>query len=87
MGKMIGAAEFKAKCLRILDEVERTGEPVTITKRGRVVGELHPPPRRERHSIIGCMKGTVLKYDDPFAPAVDPSEVHADDPSKWDGLL
>ena len=29
MGKQIGAAEFKAHCLRILDEVERSGEPVT----------------------------------------------------------
>lgn len=48
MVKVIGAAEFKAKCLRILDEVERTGEPVTITKRGRVVGELRPPePKRK----------------------------------------
>jgi antitoxin (DNA-binding transcriptional repressor) of toxin-antitoxin stability system len=57
MGKMIGAAEFKAHCLRILDEVERTGEPVTITKRGRVVGELHPPAKPERKGVaFGFLK-------------------------------
>ena len=42
MGKKIGAAEFKAHCLRILDEVERSRETVTITKRGRPVAEVHP---------------------------------------------
>jgi prevent-host-death family protein len=87
MGKMIGAAEFKAHCLRILDEVERTREPVTITKRGRVVGELHPAPVKEKRPFIGCMKNEIYRFDDPFSPVVDPSEIHADDPSKWDDLL
>ena len=31
MSKMIKASEFKAKCLALMDEVERTGEPVVIT--------------------------------------------------------
>ena len=35
------ASEFKAKCLQVLDEVQATGEPVQVTKRGRVVAELH----------------------------------------------
>jgi antitoxin (DNA-binding transcriptional repressor) of toxin-antitoxin stability system len=39
----ITATEFKAKCLQILDEVNRTGEVVTITKRGKVVAELRAP--------------------------------------------
>ena len=34
------ATELKAKCLQLLDEVNRTGEVVTITKRGKVVVEL-----------------------------------------------
>jgi prevent-host-death family protein len=41
--RSIRASEFKAKCLAILDEVERTGEPVTILKRGRPVARLLPP--------------------------------------------
>lgn len=71
MGKMIGAAEFKAHCLRILDEVHRSGEPVTITKRGKPVGELHPPTRNESRSVIGCMKGTVKILGDIEGPAYD----------------
>jgi prevent-host-death family protein len=87
MGKMIGAAEFKAHCLRILDEVERTGEPVTITKRGKPVGELHPAAKQGTRLTFGCMKHPAYRFDDPFSPAVDPSEVHANDPAKWDDLL
>lgn len=77
MGKMIGAAEFKAHCLRILDEVERTGEPVTVTKRGRPFAEVKPITKKVRRSIIGALKGTVLKYERPFDPAIDPEEWQA----------
>jgi prevent-host-death family protein len=34
------ASEFKAKCLQVLDEVQATGEPVLVTKRGKVVARL-----------------------------------------------
>lgn len=74
MGKMIGAAEFKAHCLRILDEVQRNGETVTVTKRGRPVAEVKPVEEKTkvgRKLTFGCMKGTVLKYDRPFEPAWD----------------
>lgn len=77
MNKVIGAAEFKAHCLRILDEVQRSGESVTVTKRGRPVAEVKPVEARERRSIIGAMKGTVRKYDRPFEPACDPEEWNA----------
>lgn len=71
MGKMIGAAEFKAHCLRILDEVERTGEPVTITKRGRIVGELHPPAKRKKGATFGFLKHPDYRWDDWEAPTYD----------------
>jgi antitoxin (DNA-binding transcriptional repressor) of toxin-antitoxin stability system len=75
--RKIGAAECKAHFLRILDEVGRSGETVTITKRGRVVAELRRAGEPERRSIIGAMKGSVLRYDDPTAPAADPDDWHA----------
>ena len=77
MSKRIGAAAFKANCLRILDEVERSGEPVTVTKRGRPVAEVKPVEKKERRSIIGAMRGTVLRYDRPFDPAIESNEWHA----------
>ena len=36
------ASEFKAKCLKIMDEVAKTGEREVITKRGVPVAELIP---------------------------------------------
>jgi prevent-host-death family protein len=64
MGKMIGAAEFKAHCLRILDEVERTGEPITITKRGRPVAEVKPLKPRPKKLFFGCMANPEYRFDD-----------------------
>lgn len=76
-GKTVGAAQFKAECLRLIDEMGRDQKPVTITKRGRAVAKLTPLPAEEKHSLFGAMKGTVLRYDDPFSPACDPSDWHA----------
>ena len=38
--KSMKASEFKAKCLSVLDDVERTGEPVLVMKHGRIVAKL-----------------------------------------------
>lgn len=38
----IQASELERNCLTILDEVERTGEPVTILKGDRPVAQLLP---------------------------------------------
>lgn len=55
--KKVGAGEFKAKCLAIMDEVRETGEPYVITKRGVPVARLVPERSKKRKSIFGCMKG------------------------------
>ena len=39
MSRMIKASEFKAKCLALMDEVERTGQSLVITKKGKPVAE------------------------------------------------
>ena len=40
--RTITAAEFKTKCLQLLDEVAESGEAVVITKNGRPVSRLVP---------------------------------------------
>jgi prevent-host-death family protein len=65
-GRSIGATAFKAECLKIMDEVARTGESVTITKRGRPVAELRPV-RGKSKSLFGAMKGSVI-YEDMVRP-------------------
>jgi antitoxin (DNA-binding transcriptional repressor) of toxin-antitoxin stability system len=39
----ISVTEFKQRCLEIIRRVERTGRPVAITRRGRVVAQLRRP--------------------------------------------
>lgn len=41
----ITATQFKARCLRLLDEVAESGESLVITKHGRPVARVEPPPR------------------------------------------
>jgi prevent-host-death family protein len=68
--RSIGASEFKAKCLAILDEVARTGEPVTILKRGRPVASLVPPSAREGKYPQNSLRGTVKIHGDLLEPAL-----------------
>jgi antitoxin (DNA-binding transcriptional repressor) of toxin-antitoxin stability system len=39
----ISVTEFKQRCLAIVRQVERSGVPVAITRRGRVVAQLRRP--------------------------------------------
>jgi len=54
----IPAAVFKAECLKLMDEVARTGRSVLITKHGKPVAQLAPVPA-EPESLFGYMKNTV----------------------------
>ena len=61
------ASEFKAKCLKIMDEVAESGERVVITKRGVPVAELLPA-RERRKPIFGSMRGSVKIKGDIISP-------------------
>jgi len=68
--KPVPAAEFKATCLELMDRVREAGVEYVVTKHGRPVAKLVPCDREPTRSPFGCMKGTVLAYERPFA-AVD----------------
>lgn len=55
--KEITATQFKARCLRLLDEVAETGQPLVITKHGRPVARVEPAARRE--DLRGSVKQLV----------------------------
>jgi prevent-host-death family protein len=40
--KGMPAGEFKAKCLRLMDQVAKTRQPLTVTKRGKPVVRIVP---------------------------------------------
>ena len=64
----INAAEFKAKCLKLLDEVAATHQPLVITKRGKPVARVVPIELDDEHSLLGYMKGTIEIHGDILAP-------------------
>ena len=66
----IPAAVFKAECLKLMDEVARTGQPVVITKHGKPVAQLVPVPA-EPSSLFGYMRNTVNIKGDVVGPTDD----------------
>ncbi len=67
----IPAGEFKAKCLKLMDDVAATGEELIITKRGKPVARL-VPAKEERRSLLGCTKGSIKILGDIIEPALNP---------------
>ena len=65
--RVFTASEFKAKCLKIMDEVAETGERVVITKRGKPVAEL-TQVRELRPPIFGALKDTIVYVGDITSP-------------------
>jgi len=72
----ISATEFKAKSLALIDRVHESGEPIIITKRGRVVARLVADDEGEAKPWLR-LRGCVQWIGDPLAPAVDESEIEA----------
>jgi antitoxin (DNA-binding transcriptional repressor) of toxin-antitoxin stability system len=68
--RTIGATEFKAKCLRLIDEVARTGESVAILKRGRLVARLDPAHAGAGRHPQDALRGTVETLGDILAPVL-----------------
>ena len=73
----INAARFKATCLALLDRVERTGQPIRITKRGKPVAQISPVAPVGKRRIMGCMAGTAKLVGDIEPPAVAASDWEA----------
>ena len=68
--RTIKASEFKAKCLKLMDEVNATGETLTVTKNGKPVVEVRPAVRKRR-TLLGLHKGLGEIRGDIISPAFD----------------
>ncbi len=73
--KEVAISEFKAKCLSILDEVQKTKKPIRVTRFGKPVAEVVPPvPQETVGSWLGSMKGQIEILGDIVSPASDEDE-------------
>jgi prevent-host-death family protein len=68
----VPASKAKAHLLQLLDEVQRDGRPIVITKRGRVVAQLipasEPQPLSAYDQVFGSMRGSVKILGDIVSP-------------------
>ncbi|MDE0837927.1 MAG: type II toxin-antitoxin system prevent-host-death family antitoxin [Kiritimatiellae bacterium] len=71
-------SEFKAQCIAVMKEAQRTREPVLVTRRGHPIARIepvydNPPPRK-----FGTLKGRMRIKGD---------IVHADFGDEWEAEL
>ena len=69
--KTIAAGEFKARCLKIMDRVNATREPVLITKKGRPVAKLVPVDSKAE-DFLGCLADAIEIVGDIESPLEPP---------------
>ena len=70
MERKINAAAFKARCLKLIDEVAESGEPITITKRGKAKVQI-VAVREKPKTLWGATKGTFKIVGDIVGPIDD----------------
>lgn len=63
--RTIPAGEFKAKCLKLMDEVAATGDTLVITKRGKPVARVSAA---RPQSLLGMHKGRIRIVGDVVSP-------------------
>lgn len=70
--KEVAISEFKAKCLSLLEQVQKTKKPLLVTRFGKPIAEVLPAsPRAGAGDWIGSMKGTFEILGDIVSPADD----------------
>ena len=65
--KKMQASVFKSRCLKVMDRVQATGEPVIVTKRGKPVVKV-VPAEPEKDDLFGFMKGKFEIVGDIVSP-------------------
>jgi prevent-host-death family protein len=74
----IAISEFKAKCLAILQRVEKTKQPIRITRRGKPVADVVPTvPVVDRAALFGSMRNSIKILGDIVSPVIDLDEIEA----------
>lgn len=63
----VSKSQFKAKALEYFRQVQMSGESIVITDHGKPALELRPIAR-SNDDVLERLRGSVLRYDDPFEP-------------------
>jgi prevent-host-death family protein len=76
--KQVNVSEFKAICLRLLEDVRQTGQPIEILKSGKPLAVVHPPPVANRKAAFGALRSSLAA---PVGDLVTPL-----DEREWEAL-
>lgn len=69
----LAISRFKATCLAVLEDVRRTGLPVTVTRFGKPVARIVPPePARRKRRVLGEYQGQIEILGDIVSPVLPP---------------
>ena len=61
--RTVPAGEFKTHCLRLMDEVNETGEEIVVTKHRKPVVRI-TPYEEDRPKLVGSCKGELQIFVD-----------------------
>ncbi len=75
MSRTITKSQFKPHMLEYFRQIQKTGEEVIITNHGKPVLKVVPYSEKPADALK-ALRGSVLKYEDPFMPTNE----------KWEGL-
>ena len=73
--KTIGLSAFKARCIALLREAQRTAEPIMVTRRGRPLARVEPIQKPVPKRVLGKQRGRMTIKGD---------IVHADFADEWE---
>jgi antitoxin (DNA-binding transcriptional repressor) of toxin-antitoxin stability system len=71
----VNVTELRKNLPTYLERVRR-GQRIRVTSRGKVIAELSPPGAEpdEVEAARALLKDSVVRYEDPFEPAIPPEE-------------
>jgi prevent-host-death family protein len=72
--KEIAISEFKAKCLALLEQVQKTKKPIRVTRFGKPIAEVVPPSPARVSDWMGSMKDSIEIIGDIVSPANEESD-------------
>ncbi len=69
----LAISRFKATCLAVIEDVRRTGRPLTVTRFGKPVARIVPPePDAKKRRVLGAYKGRATIVGDIMSPVLPP---------------
>lgn len=74
----IAISEFKAKCLAMLEQVNKTKLPLRVTRRGKPIADVVPASSESgERNWMGSMAGRMEITGDIVSPVIDTKEIEA----------